>query len=126
MHSALTYSKLEVIKLIFTISDYHYEKRTNKCYKFHNKPKTFMPAFFTCSAEGGHLAIINNEEELKVINEIHALYPPSKITGHNDKYSAFLGFYYEEDVGDWTTIHGDSILALIIFASFISIAKQLF
>ncbi|CAB3257652.1 unnamed protein product [Arctia plantaginis] len=92
-----------------TDPDYRYDKRTNKCYKLHNKPKRFAPAFFTCSAEGGHLAIINSEKELKVIHELHALYPPNKIAGHYDKNSAFLGFYYEEDVADWTTIHGKTL-----------------
>ncbi|CAB3222950.1 unnamed protein product [Arctia plantaginis] len=89
--------------------EYHFESQTNKCYKFHTKPRTFKRANFACSAEGGHLAIINNEDEAKVIRDIYTKYPASKMIGNFWKDVAFVGMYNWGESADWTTIHGQSL-----------------
>ncbi|CAB3222953.1 unnamed protein product [Arctia plantaginis] len=89
--------------------EYRFESVTNKCYKFHTIPRTFARAHFTCSAEGGHLAIINSEEESKVIAQVYAKYPSSKMLGNFYKDVAFIGFLTWEKSMDWVTIHGQSL-----------------
>ncbi|CAB3222957.1 unnamed protein product [Arctia plantaginis] len=90
-------------------SEYHFESSTNKCYKFHTTPRTFARANFVCSAEGGHLAIINSDEESRVIAQVFAKYPASKMIGNFQKDFAFIGFHNWGESADWTTIHGQSI-----------------
>lgn len=99
---------------------YHYEYLQNtttingqkKCYKFHTVPRNFHRAHFTCSAEGGHLVIINSDEEATVIREIFAKYPPGRMIGSFWKDVAFVGFHNWGEGGDWRTIHGNFFLTI--------------
>lgn len=86
--------------------EYYLETRTNKCYKFHTTPRTYKRAHFVCSAEGGHLAIINNETESQVIRDIFARYPPPKMTGNFLNDVAFIGFHNYGESQDWVTVKG--------------------
>ncbi|XP_075986353.1 macrophage mannose receptor 1-like [Anticarsia gemmatalis] len=90
-------------------SEYHFESRTNKCYKFHTKPRTWERAHFACSAEGGHLAIINSAEESAVLRDIFGRYPGGKMLGNFWKDVAFIGFHNWGESTDWTTLEGQTI-----------------
>ncbi|CAB3222959.1 unnamed protein product [Arctia plantaginis] len=88
--------------------EYRFQSVTNKCYKFHTKPRSFARAHFACSAESGHLVIINSEEESKLIGEIYAKYL-GKMVGNFRKDVAFIGFHNWNEGGDWMTIHGQTL-----------------
>ncbi|XP_047036336.1 C-type mannose receptor 2-like isoform X1 [Helicoverpa zea] len=93
-----------------TVDDeYVYENKTNSCYKFHKIPKTYSRADFTCTAEGGHLLIINSETEAQVIRELYARYPKNVIPGNFGKDTAFIGFRAVDEWGDWRTVHGETL-----------------
>ncbi|XP_075986756.1 C-type lectin domain family 4 member E-like [Anticarsia gemmatalis] len=89
--------------------EYQIASRTNKCYKFHTVPRNFSRANFACSAEGGHLAIINSQEEAAVLRDIFAKYPAYKMVGNFWKDVAFVGFFDWGEHGDWRTIHGQTL-----------------
>ncbi|XP_075986852.1 uncharacterized protein LOC142983722 [Anticarsia gemmatalis] len=89
--------------------EYRLDSRTNKCYKFHTVPRQFKRAHFACSAEGGHLAIINSDEEAKVLRELFAKYPAHTMIGNFWKDVAFIGFHDWDEHGDWRTIHGQTL-----------------
>ncbi|CAB3222948.1 unnamed protein product [Arctia plantaginis] len=89
--------------------EYSYDKRTKKCYKLHTVPRNYHRAHFTCSAEGGHLAIINSDQEATVLRELFAKYPPARIVGNFWKDVAFVGFHNWGEGGDWRTIHGQTL-----------------
>ncbi|XP_047035846.1 uncharacterized protein LOC124641724 [Helicoverpa zea] len=89
--------------------EYNYDKRTKSCYKFHTEPRTFSHAYLACSAEGGYLTIINNDEEAQVIKELFSKYPATSMIGNFDKYVAFVGVNKWGDDGEWRTIHGETI-----------------
>lgn len=91
----------------YSFPEYRLDTRTNKCYKFHTQPRTFWRANFACSAEGGHLAIINSETEAKVLKELFAKYPAVKMTGIFWKDVAFIGFANWGEQGELRTIHGN-------------------
>ncbi|KOB77562.1 C-type lectin, partial [Operophtera brumata] len=46
-----------------------------QCYKFHNQAETWPRAMRICEAEGGHLAIINSQEEMMFLKELFAEHP---------------------------------------------------
>ncbi|XP_075986757.1 C-type mannose receptor 2-like [Anticarsia gemmatalis] len=89
-------------------SAYHFEERTNKCYKFHTKPRNFEQADFVCSAEGGRLAIVNSDKEAEIIRDLYAQYPNEKMLGNFYKDRILLGFYKVSDKhgSDWMTMDG--------------------
>ncbi|KAJ8709532.1 hypothetical protein PYW08_009536 [Mythimna loreyi] len=89
--------------------EYNLDARTNKCYKFHTVPRNFSRAFLACSAEGGHLAIINSETEATVLKEIFAKYPEADLVGNFRKDGAFIGFHDWSESWDWRTIHGQTL-----------------
>uniref|UniRef100_A0A2A4J242 C-type lectin domain-containing protein n=1 Tax=Heliothis virescens TaxID=7102 RepID=A0A2A4J242_HELVI len=90
-----------------TVDDeYHYNNKTKSCYKFHRVPRTFSDAHFVCSAEGGHLAIINSKEEAEVLKKLLADNPASSIPGRHYKDAAIIGFHDWGTWGNWRTIHG--------------------
>nr|CAD7437557.1 unnamed protein product [Timema bartmani]CAD7453948.1 unnamed protein product [Timema tahoe] len=76
-------------------------------YKFHTDPQVWEDARKTCAKEGGHLAIINSEEESKVTQQLFARHP--KI--NNVQYSdfAFIGFHDMYNEGSYLTIYGDPL-----------------
>ncbi|KAJ8709546.1 hypothetical protein PYW08_009550 [Mythimna loreyi] len=92
--------------------EYFLDKRMNKCYKLHSTPRNFSRAFLACSAEGGHLAIINSDLEAKVLIDLFAKYPAKDMLGNGAyfwKEVAFVGFY-DWGFGDWKTIEGQPIM----------------
>ncbi|XP_022827244.1 macrophage mannose receptor 1-like [Spodoptera litura] len=89
--------------------EYNWDSNTTSCYKFHTVPRTFSRAHFACSAEGGHLAIINSDVEATVLSDLCAKYPFETIIGTFNKGVAFIGFYNWGERGDWRTIHGQTL-----------------
>ncbi|XP_022827253.1 macrophage mannose receptor 1-like [Spodoptera litura] len=89
--------------------EYKLDSRTGFCYKFHTVPRTFSRAHFACSAEGGHLAIVNSKVEATVLKELYAKYPDGKMIGNFKKDAAIIGFYDWGERGDWRTIHGQTL-----------------
>ncbi|XP_046399808.1 hemolymph lipopolysaccharide-binding protein-like [Ischnura elegans] len=76
-------------------------------YKFHYKTKaTFMEASAICNKEGGHLAILDSEEEANVIKTIY-----TRNTSEGGGQS-FIGFYDPTKKRAWTTIFGDPQMQL--------------
>lgn len=94
-------------KLFIIISEYHLDSETQKCYKFHTTPRTFKRAHMACSAEGGHLLIINSEEEAKTVRDIFEKYPPDALLGEFSKDHALIGALAWNEPADWRTIHGN-------------------
>ncbi|CAH1641628.1 unnamed protein product [Spodoptera littoralis] len=89
--------------------EYNWDSNTTSCYKFHTVPSTFTRAHFACSAEGGHLVIINSDVEATVLSDLFAKYPPETMIGNFPKAYAMIGFYDWEERGDWRTIHGQTL-----------------
>ncbi|XP_075986559.1 macrophage mannose receptor 1-like [Anticarsia gemmatalis] len=89
-------------------SAYHFEKRTNKCYKFHTKPRSYEYADFVCSAEGGRIVSINSTEEAEIIRQLYAQYPNERMIGNFYKDRILVGFYKESYKfgADWKTQNG--------------------
>ncbi|XP_014371794.2 macrophage mannose receptor 1-like [Papilio machaon] len=92
-----------------TDNEYVFDARTGSCYKFHSVPRTWSRAYMACSAEGGHLAIINSDTEATVIRELFAKHPGGSMLGNFWKDVAFVGFHDWNEHGEWLTIHGDTL-----------------
>ncbi|KAJ8722598.1 hypothetical protein PYW07_003778 [Mythimna separata] len=108
-------SELEVNECGTFDPEYRLDNRTNKCYKFHPVPRNFSRASLTCSAEGGHLAVINSYTEAVVLTELLARYPKSGLLHdyvevvNGWKETAVVGIYDWGEHGDWRTIHGQTL-----------------
>lgn len=90
--------------------EYQFDARTKKCYKFHRVARNFSRAAFACAAEGGYLAIINNDVEATVLSEIFSQIPKDEIlVGRPESWKevTFIGFYDWGERGEWRTIHGN-------------------
>lgn len=69
-------------------------------YKFNISHKaTFSEALYKCSSEGGHLAIINSEEEADIIKKLYA----------GQTLGAYLGFHDLIKEGEFITIFGQPL-----------------
>ncbi|XP_075988237.1 C-type mannose receptor 2-like [Anticarsia gemmatalis] len=92
-------------------SEYKFERRTEKCYKFHTHSATYEDAHFACSAEGGHLAIINSEKEANIIRELMDAHPEDSIVGVHNKAYVHLGFlnWGYGPATYWMTLDGRTI-----------------
>ncbi|KAJ8709550.1 hypothetical protein PYW08_009554 [Mythimna loreyi] len=104
--------KVEVNECGTVDPEYHLDPKTNQCYKFHRVARNFSRAAFACTAEGGHLAIINNDTEAKVLTEIFSKVPRNEIlVGRPETWKevAFIGFYDWGERGDWRTINGETL-----------------
>ncbi|XP_075988340.1 uncharacterized protein LOC142984528 [Anticarsia gemmatalis] len=95
--------------------EYKLNPRTKKCYKLHEQAVNFEDAHFACSAEGGHLAIINSAVEANVTREVIAASPdysedmaPYKY--NKDIYLGFLNWGYGVDEY-WMSLDGQPIKA---------------
>nr|XP_021193942.2 secretory phospholipase A2 receptor [Helicoverpa armigera] len=87
-------------------SAYHLNKQTGSCYKVHHKKATWHNAYEICAAEGGHLVVIDDEEEALVIKNMI----PTPPNGRADKWdSFFIGLFAYGDPLDWMTVNGDRI-----------------
>ena len=61
-----------------------------------------------CTAEGGYLAIVNNETEIEVLKQLFAKYPTQTIfSTHKDV--AFVGIREWPDERSWYTVHGQTL-----------------
>ncbi|XP_075988366.1 macrophage mannose receptor 1-like [Anticarsia gemmatalis] len=63
-------SKVDVNACGTTDPEYKYQPLVKKCYKFHLNRGDHQGARFACSAEGGRLAMVTNEKEENVTNNI--------------------------------------------------------
>jgi hypothetical protein len=70
-------------------------------YKVHSEPKTWHEARRICADEGAHLAIVNSEEESKVLQSI--LRP---VAARLKTVWAFVGFHDLYEEGQYLTIFG--------------------
>ncbi|XP_041978144.1 lymphocyte antigen 75-like isoform X2 [Aricia agestis] len=91
-----------------TDKEYNLEPRTGSCYKFHRVSRTWPRAYMACTAEGGHLAIINSQQEALVLKEIFANNSPAQVS-INSRETMHIGIHNWNERADWTTINGEPI-----------------
>lgn len=95
-----------------TDPEYTLDPRTGSCYKFHTSGLIWSQAYMTCVAEGGYLAIINNDLEAAVIKEMFAKHPENSL-GSIYKGSLAVGVHDWGNYGrSFMTIHGESLDAV--------------
>jgi hypothetical protein len=75
-------------------------------YKIHSEPKTWHEARQICVQEGGHLAIINSEEESKVLQSIFA-----PVATELKGVWVFIGFHDLYIEGQYLTVFGKESLS---------------
>jgi len=75
-------------------------------YKIHTVPKTWHEARQICAQERGHLAIINSEEESKVLQSIFA-----PVAAKLNVDWVFIGFHDLYNEGQYLTIFGKESLS---------------
>jgi hypothetical protein len=80
-------------------------------YKIHSELKTWQEARQICAQEGGHLAIINSEEESGVLRSVFA--PVAAKLKGVWAYS-YIGFHDLYNEGQYLTIFGKESLSKII------------
>jgi len=73
-------------------------------YKIHSELKTWHEARQICAQEGGHLAIINSEEESKVLQSIFA-----PVAAQLKKVWVFIGFHDLYNEGQYLTIFDEPL-----------------
>jgi hypothetical protein len=78
-------------------------------YKIHSDLKTWLEARQTCAQEGGHLAIINSEEESEVLQSIFA-----PVAAQLKQVWVFIGFHDLYNEGQYLTIFGKELLSKCI------------
>lgn len=93
---------------MFYLPGYNLDKRTGSCYKFHRRGVIWSQAHMTCAAEGGHLLILNSDQEQTVVKEIYNKHPDNVILSNRPQY-IYIGIFDAGDGGSWMTIHGRCI-----------------
>nr|P26305.1 RecName: Full=Hemolymph lipopolysaccharide-binding protein; Short=LPS-BP; Short=LPS-binding protein; Flags: Precursor [Periplaneta americana]BAA00616.1 lipopolysaccharide-binding protein [Periplaneta americana] len=73
-------------------------------YKFHKTPKTWDEARIICQQEGGHLVIINSEDESKVLQNLFSKVTKTEGATNNDYI--FIGIHDRFVEGEFITIFG--------------------
>ncbi|XP_045772145.1 macrophage mannose receptor 1-like [Maniola jurtina] len=76
------------------------------CYKYHQEERTWPEAHKFCLASGGHLAIINSEQEARFIKQYLSTYIDMSRAINRIIYT---GFYDWSGKGHWRTIQGQSL-----------------
>ncbi|XP_063243019.1 hemolymph lipopolysaccharide-binding protein-like [Bacillus rossius redtenbacheri] len=76
-------------------------------YKFHPETQVWDDARRTCDQEGAHLAVVNSEEESKVLQQLFGRHPQIKDAKYND--FAFVGFHDRYTEGSFVTIFGEPV-----------------
>ena len=71
-------------------------------YKLHTHAKGWHEAKSTCESEGAHLAIINSEEEIQILQELRRRLP--RLRGDWVDDIVLIGFNDLEKQGVWKTI----------------------
>lgn len=90
------------------LTGYILSAKTGSCYKFHERGLIWSEAYMTCIAEGGYLAVIDNEVEAEVIKEIFSQHPEKSISSIY-KASLSVGFHdWGRRGSSFMTIHGKS------------------
>ena len=90
-----------IIKLL-RISGYQFKQYTGSCYKPHYEKQTWFTAYNICAAEGGHLVVLDDREEARIVK---AMFPPQ--TGEVDDWVQFhIGLRAWGDSRTWITING--------------------
>lgn len=84
--------------------DKGYERQGSSLYKFHTVTQDWENARRTCLSEGAHLAIVNSEEEAKILENFFARYPYVNETMNNG--FALVGFHDQFSEGNYITIFG--------------------
>jgi hypothetical protein len=79
------------------------------CYKIHSERKTWHEARKICAQEGGHLVIINSEEESKVLQSIFA-----PVAAKLSVMWVLIGFHDLYNEGQYLTVFGKESLSRII------------
>ncbi|XP_067004699.2 uncharacterized protein [Anabrus simplex] len=78
-------------------------------YKHHTVSRPWEEARYVCEQEGAHLAIINSEQEAKILSDIYKRSP----TIPNVKWDfAFIGFHDLYNEGNYLTIFGEPLASL--------------
>ncbi|KAJ8730415.1 hypothetical protein PYW07_017453 [Mythimna separata] len=86
-------------------NEYRLNQKTGSCYKVHREKVSWTRAYKSCSSEGGHLVILNDAEEARIIT---AMFPPR--TDKSDPWERFyIGLVTWGKDRVWTTIHGEKI-----------------
>ena len=75
-------------------------------YKIHSELKTWHEARQICAQEGGHLAIINSEEESIVLRSMFA-----PVAAKLKESGAFIGFHDLYNEGQYLTVFGKESLS---------------
>jgi hypothetical protein len=78
-------------------------------YKIHSEPKTWPEARRVCAQEGGHLTIINSEEESKVLQSIFA-----PVAAGLKTIWVLIGFHDLYNEGQYLTVFGKQSHSKII------------
>jgi len=78
-------------------------------YKIHSVLKKWPEARQICAKEGGHLAIINSEEESKVLQSLFA-----PVAAKLNVVWAYIGFHDLFNEGQYLTIFGKESLSKFI------------
>jgi hypothetical protein len=78
-------------------------------YKIHSEPKTWHEARQICAHEGGYLAIINSEEESKVLQSIFAT-----VAARLKETWVLIGFHDLYNEGQYLTVFGKQSHSKII------------
>ncbi|KAJ8727842.1 hypothetical protein PYW08_016227 [Mythimna loreyi] len=80
--------------------EYQYNEQMGRCYKVHVQEEAWTRAYEICASEGGHLVILNDEEEAKIVKN---MFPA------NEGIQFHIGLRAWGPERIWTTIHGESI-----------------
>ncbi|KAJ8730397.1 hypothetical protein PYW07_017435 [Mythimna separata] len=88
--------------------EYQYEPRTGSCYKLHEERQEWTRAQLICTAEGGYLAVVNDEEEAMILKNMSSK-RALKVSKYNDWEPMFIGIRDWDKKGIWSTVQGDSI-----------------
>jgi hypothetical protein len=78
-------------------------------YEIHSELKTWHEARQICAKEGGHLAIINSEEESKVLQSIFA-----PVTAKLNVMWVLIGFHDLFNEGQYLTVFGKELVSKCI------------
>ncbi|XP_075987340.1 secretory phospholipase A2 receptor-like [Anticarsia gemmatalis] len=84
-------------------TEYELLESTGSCYKHHRLDKTWDEANSICTAEGGYLVILNDE------NEAIAVYRRFFLA---NRYATFIGLRDFNNTETWTSVHGDDVNSL--------------
>ncbi|XP_075987262.1 C-type mannose receptor 2-like [Anticarsia gemmatalis] len=93
----------DIVDCDTTDTGYKFVESTGSCYKHHPEEKNWDDASSVCTAEGGYLVILNDENEARVIR--------NKFFPYNG-YATYIGLRDYNDNDIWTSVHGDDLNSL--------------